>query len=346
MRTKQVGNSSFVTHEALRLLPLWMAVIEVVTCSSSYVTLAEAKRIDQSICFLKPYPPSQLQNKISFDANSPLFSEKMALTDTITNGDCTNTNGNPYTPTIMSETTNRPSKSQRIQSSNPWRYQAPKKSTWDIKKSRALTFQVTEKERTQSSIVLRKKSNETLEHCLCKALLWALFVEDFGPKNIGVEWDIGDKYLPDVIAFSPPSNNKEKDKHYEEGYDDELDQMKYHQPPRKISFETNSLDPNNPVAEHQPLFWGESGRMSPTKAADLSRRFPHTHLVHMRWGMEGGVEHEFVQKQLKKVKPTLSDRTAPFHVVTVNGDPRQFLDEDGNISVSKSDFVWMELKVN
>ena len=213
---------------------------------------------------------------------------------------------------------NRPSKSQRV-STPMWRYHKPKKSIWNSKKSKSFAFEVSTeinskaKSKSKSnegkkkhSLTLYKKSQETLEHCLCKALLWALYVDEYGVSNINVEQDIGDVYLPDVIAFPSMGGN----------------------------------------GKEEPLFWGESGRMSPKKAADLCRRYPNTHIVHMRWGMEGGVEHKFVYDMKRSIEPYLKYRNAPFHVVTVSGDPRDFFDEDGFIRISKQDLEWKELTLS
>lgn len=289
--------------------------------------------------FVESLPPIPLRK-----GNSPISSSNLSskLQDNPT--DTSNQLNSNDSSNIACLSQNRPSKSQRIQSVRPWRFEKPRKSMWDIKKSKTKIFQVHDKHNTKASITLRKKSNETLEHCLCKAILWALHVEKYGPMNIGVEWDIGDTYLPDVIAFPPSEKNEMNEKQnvsdlYPD-FEDAKQAQKYHIPPRVLPF-----DPETNKVAIAPLFWGESGRMSPKKAADICLRYPHTHIVHMRWGMDGGVQHAFVDDLYKKIKPTLSQRTAPFHVVTVKGDPRQFFDEDGNISVSNNDFVWRDLSL-
>jgi len=59
---------------------------------------------------------------------------------------------------------------------------------------------------------------------------------------ISIEEDIGDVYLPDVVAFDSLSKERDAD---------------------------------------DVIFWGESGRVSSSKAVDLAERFPHTHIVHL-----------------------------------------------------------------
>lgn len=48
-------------------------------------------------------------------------------------------------------------------------------------------------------LVLTKKRNESSEHVLVKALLWALYLPDF--SDLSVEISIGDKYKPDVVQL-------------------------------------------------------------------------------------------------------------------------------------------------
>ena len=48
-------------------------------------------------------------------------------------------------------------------------------------------------------VVFVKKSNESSEHVLMKALLWALYLPDY--PELTVEISIGDRYKPDVVAL-------------------------------------------------------------------------------------------------------------------------------------------------
>ena len=49
-------------------------------------------------------------------------------------------------------------------------------------------------------IVVVRGQHERFSHPLMKALLWALYIPNY--PNISVEIHIGDKYKPDVIAYS------------------------------------------------------------------------------------------------------------------------------------------------
>jgi hypothetical protein len=49
--------------------------------------------------------------------------------------------------------------------------------------------------------VFVKKPNESTEHVLMKAFLWALYLPDF--PHLTVEIRIGDRYKPDVVALDP-----------------------------------------------------------------------------------------------------------------------------------------------
>ena len=146
-----------------------------------------------------------------------------------------------------------------------------------------------------------KKKAESLQHVLGKGLIWAMYRGQY--PNIFVEADIGDKRLPDVVAFE------------KESMDD------------NSSFESLRI----------PIFWGESGRMSPQKAAEIAMKFPNTHFCHLRWG----VDLEQCSTQLGyALRPTLKYRAAPFEFGVLKGDPRQYVDEDGNISISRDDADW------
>ncbi|MDX1546179.1 MAG: hypothetical protein R3247_04290 [Rhodothermales bacterium] len=48
-------------------------------------------------------------------------------------------------------------------------------------------------------VVFVKKRQESLEHVLMKAFLWALYLPDY--PDLTVEVGIGDKYKPDVVAL-------------------------------------------------------------------------------------------------------------------------------------------------
>lgn len=48
-------------------------------------------------------------------------------------------------------------------------------------------------------LVLRKKENERIEHVLMKAFLWSLYLPEY--DNLLVEYEVDDRYKPDVIAL-------------------------------------------------------------------------------------------------------------------------------------------------
>ncbi len=50
-------------------------------------------------------------------------------------------------------------------------------------------------------VVFVKKPQESTEHVLLKAFLWALYLPAY--PNLSVEVAIGDRYKPDVIALAP-----------------------------------------------------------------------------------------------------------------------------------------------
>lgn len=90
-------------------------------------------------------------------------------------------------------------------------------------------------------IVVVKGRQERLVHPLMKAFIWALYLPDYPTATIEVR--IGDKYKPDVIAFSN----------------------------------------DDPFQDAQPIFWGEAGRTGKHKIESLVRRFPRTHFVMSKW---------------------------------------------------------------
>ena len=50
-------------------------------------------------------------------------------------------------------------------------------------------------------IVLVKKRDESIEHVLMKAFLWALYLPAY--PHLAVEVPIGDRYKPDLVALDP-----------------------------------------------------------------------------------------------------------------------------------------------
>lgn len=96
-----------------------------------------------------------------------------------------------------------------------------------------------------------------------------------------------------------------------------------------------------PAASHSgPLFWGEAGQVSPEKITSLGRRYRQTHFALAKWGANlYPVEH------LVTAALTGIDRQAPFDILCFPKDSAdRFIDERGNITLSRNDIVWTTLE--
>lgn len=99
---------------------------------------------------------------------------------------------------------------------------------------------------------------------------------------------------------------------------------------------------------HKPAFWGESGRMKVHKAVDLMQRYPETHIVHCRWGMNVGaisqpLEDHLLQK-FESGELDLSGRKGKFSFCSLPLDVWRYIDDQsGVIFVEKKDLEWKEL---
>jgi len=165
----------------------------------------------------------------------------------------------------------------------------PRASQFNLRKSRKASFEVRVGDDAQ---LITKKSGETLQHVLVKALIWALYHEDY--PGIEIERDIGDEKLPDCVA----------------------------------------------LAGQEPLFWGESGRMSSAKAVDIATRFPATHFVNVRWAVD---LDDFTTPLLRALRAADVTRSAPFEFAVVTKNPLDFVDESGHIRISREDLIWTRL---
>lgn len=94
-------------------------------------------------------------------------------------------------------------------------------------------------------IVVKYGGNERFVHPLMKALIWALYLPQYPTATI--EAHIGDKYKPDVVAFSQT--------------------------------------PDIFQVQKQPLFWGEAGRTGREKIISMVKRFPDTHFAMAKWDL-------------------------------------------------------------
>ena len=86
-----------------------------------------------------------------------------------------------------------------------------------------------------------------------------------------------------------------------------------------------------------PLFWGESGKVSPKKIESLLRRYPRTHFAIAKWDMNLAPLVEVVTMAMSGLK-----RVAPFDLISFPPDsPERFIDEDGYIEIDRAslDFV-------
>jgi hypothetical protein len=143
--------------------------------------------------------------------------------------------------------------------------------------------------------------------------------------NLQIEYDIGDPdYLPDVVSVVMDDDD-----------DDDT-------PKNATAATTHS----------SPLFWGESGRMKVHKAVDLLERYPDTHIVHCRWGMDIEtfskplMDHLQEQYDLGLLDHLATHRTAKFTFCSVPLDVWRFIDEEtGTIHVTKQDLEWKELEL-
>ncbi|MGB1288564.1 MAG: hypothetical protein ACPG7F_18660 [Aggregatilineales bacterium] len=147
-------------------------------------------------------------------------------------------------------------------------------------------------------IVVVKGTRERFVHPLMKALIWALYLPEYPGSTIEVR--IGDKYKPDIVAFS------EGDIH---------------------------------TVQDAPLFWGEAGRVGKDKIESLARRFPDTHFAIGKWNRTLYGQENIVKRALKK-----SRRTAPFDLIRFPAHSADFIDDDGNITITHDDVEWVRIE--
>ena len=246
---------------------------------------------------------------------------------------------------------NQPTKNQP---QKPWRFSKPKKSKWDVRHTKNFRFTLKAPAATPSStntninnninattigwdtLPMHKKPRESLSHVLGKGLLWALFKDQYGNHSnhqmILVETPIPQepRFVPDAVAF-----------------------QLLHVPSKSTACTTTSsadLSENHTNPVHfqpdtvetlQPTFWGESGRMSVEKAEALATKYPHTHIVHFRWGAT--VSMNIFEEIEAAVLPTLEKRTAPFEFALFQDHPKNCIDEDGVVALRKEDLQWRKV---
>ena len=82
----------------------------------------------------------------------------------------------------------------------------------------------------------------------------------------------------------------------------------------------------------EPVFWGEAGKVWADKWRSLLRRFPDTHFALAKWAERLDPHAEVVEKALGG-RP----RRAPFDLLAIPSDARQFVADDGTVTISFDD---------
>ena len=90
----------------------------------------------------------------------------------------------------------------------------------------------------------------------------------------------------------------------------------------------------------EPVFWGESGRISVRKAVNLCERYPNTHIVHCRWGFPN--VDEFAREEERAIRKI--SRPGRYTFGSLPNDVWKYFDDDGNIHISKDDVEWKEVE--
>lgn len=139
-------------------------------------------------------------------------------------------------------------------------------------------------------VVFSKNIGEHSYHVFMKAFLWAIYLPQY--PDIIIEYPIGDKYKPDLIA----------------------------------------LDENN-----KPVFWGESGRVSPEKITSIAKRYKNTHIAIAKWNTNLNHFSKIVEKAIKGI-----NRNAHFDLINFETDSfEKFVDENRNINIRLEDLEFI-----
>ena len=289
------------------------------------------RELTRSLLVKFSLPPQQL-------TNMPLFTgdkyKALAILLVLGGWDT----GTSLSTSIQSNTKKltKPKGSPPRKQSKQWRYSQPKSSRWDIRHTKSFRFDLQTLSSSihsmHDSLPMHKKPRESLSHVLGKGILWALFQDEYGapPKQtILVETPIPQepRFVPDVVAFDVPTPATV-----------DVDRRNLNIPASHSTQQQQRPDYHEFVKDHQPTFWGESGRMSAEKAAALAWKYPHTHFVHLRWGSQ--VSMDIFEDIETAVLPSLQHRTAPFEFALLNDKPQHFVEEDGTVSLRKEDLQW------
>jgi hypothetical protein len=97
--------------------------------------------------------------------------------------------------------------------------------------------------------------------------------------------------------------------------------------------------PDNPrFRDNEPVFWGEAGSVGRDKVAALVKRYPDTHFALAKWDTRLKRPSDMVKEALKGIR-----RNAPFDVINFPVHSADFIDDDGNITLTHDDVTWMRL---
>ncbi len=89
----------------------------------------------------------------------------------------------------------------------------------------------------------------------------------------------------------------------------------------------------------KPVFWGESGKVTPQKIDSLARRFRTAHLAVAKWNAP-------LAPFTALFAPILQDRKreAPFDLISFPADSAErFITQDGHVQVTHDDLEWIRL---
>ena len=88
-----------------------------------------------------------------------------------------------------------------------------------------------------------------------------------------------------------------------------------------------------------PRFWGEAGKVSAEKIADLTQRYPRAHFAMGKWEARLDPFADLVREALQDVP-----RHAPFDLLRFPADSeRRFVDKKGRLRLTHSDVEWRRL---
>mmetsp|Transcript_28484 Transcript_28484/g.43523 ORF Transcript_28484/g.43523 Transcript_28484/m.43523 type:complete len:229 (+) Transcript_28484:65-751(+) len=90
----------------------------------------------------------------------------------------------------------------------------------------------------------------------------------------------------------------------------------------------------------RPIFWGESGRMSISKAVELAARYPNTHICQIRWGLS---LDDFVPEMAKAIRLVNREGKFSFGAIPNKNIWEYFDEENGTVHINEDDVSWHHL---